>query len=272
MADNVEGSAAKSMAGSVGSGTGAARDIVKNIWLFGGRASGSNSGSPSSSSSSSSTPNNRPAYTSEEVDNYNKYLKTHYKLQNKLEKKRHVRNAETNANNEVLRNASEDARHLRNKDVLDHAMGHGQVADIDIDHSTGRNKISFKNSPARATNPGKGTGAQGSSKQQNGRGAKIGKAGGAILGGLVTENPAGAAVGAKFGEKLGETIDKKIADRGAKAAGAKAGTKPGMTAKEAKATAAAASYVTPAKGKKLTPEVKAQNAAARTYAPRGKKA
>lgn len=224
MADN-EKDAANIMANSHSGGRGAVKNWLSTVWqtrqLTGGSGNSGNSGG----SRSSGKPSGSGAFTGEEIDNYNRYLKTHYKLQNKLEGKRHVRGAETDANREVLKNASKDAkmirkntnedrRQSRDQENIAHAAKYGQVASFDSANGNKRNTIRFAATPARQTNAGKGTGAQGTSKQQtSGKGAAAGRVVGAALGGAVTKNPRGVTAGGAAGAKLGDVIESKVINR-----------------------------------------------------------
>ena len=213
MADNIEGSAANAMAGSQASGRSAAKDLLKNLFIFKGSG---NSGSSGGSGGSGATGN---GWTAEDYKNYGDWQeRTQGLKQNDREHKALVKGT-VSANNSVLANQSLNAHHIRTKDLLTHASQYGQVGNVSTDEN-GRSQVAFRAAPARTRTAGYGKGAQGTSKQQ-GAAAKIGKVAGTVLGGIATENPAGAAAGAKLGEKLGGAIDNKIttarANRGKKA-------------------------------------------------------
>ena len=272
--ENVEGSAANVMAGSHSGGRGAVKDWIKTVW--GQRQLSGNSGNSSGSSSSSSSSSGGQGgdeWTAERYKNHNEYKENEHRRTNESKDSDMIRH-NTNEDARMLRkNTNRDAKHLRsesqrnndvtrNNTVLENAKKNGQVSSIDLDHTNGRQQIRFNDSPVRQTTPGKGKGAQGTSKQQtSGKGAAAGKVAGAVIAGAVTKNPRAAAAGGAIGAKVGDAIEKKVVNRGSKSA-----VKPGTTA------GAAASYITPSNGKKLAPEAKAQNAAARSYVARGKKA
>jgi len=151
--ENIEKSAANAMSGSHTGGRGAVRDWIKTVWGNRQLTGGGSSSSSSSSSSSKGNDSGRPAFTGEEIDNYNRYLSHHYGLQNELEKNRGINTT----------------------DIMDRAVAHGQMASIDFNHAGGRHQISFAETPPSQTNPGNGPGGQGGSRQQSqpgGRGSR----------------------------------------------------------------------------------------------------
>jgi hypothetical protein len=187
--ENVEGSAANTMANSQSGGRSVVKDWIKTVWgnkqLTGGNSSSSSSSSSSGGGGGKGTGN---GWTSDDYKNYGDWQQRHYDMQDniegsrnirqdRLEGNRHVRDAETNANNAVLKNSSKDAklirkntlegnRQARDKDTLEHAAKFGQMRNVDLSTPKKRTTISFDASPVRETNPGKGAGAQGTSKQQ----------------------------------------------------------------------------------------------------------
>jgi hypothetical protein len=267
MADNIEGSAANSMAGSHSSGRGAVKDLTKNLWLFGGRTdrNSSNSGSSSSSSSSSTgggdgTTGN--GWTAQDYANHNEYKENEHRRANETADNDVMRHVTKTSSDTRLQEATKNADLQRSvaskradagisKDLLTHATNHGQVANIDINNDTGRHQVSFRESPVRETNPGNGAGAQGTSKQQTASPkAKTSRPGAKreLLTSPLDKNDPRAAAGHTH---VTESLTRAEIDRRAKAAsansgtkpgktaaqvGAKAGTKPGMTAAQAAAT------------------------------------
>jgi hypothetical protein len=185
--ENVEGSAANTMAGSQSGGRGVVKDWIKTVW-GNKQLTGGGSSSSSSSGGGGSKGGTGNGWTADDYKNYGDWQERHYGMQDSIEGSRHVRNSETSANNAVLKNASRDAkfirkntlegnRQARDKDTLEHAAKYGQVASIDSVTGKKRNTVRFADTPVRETNPGKGTGAQGTSRQQSkpgGRGASRG--------------------------------------------------------------------------------------------------
>jgi hypothetical protein len=291
MAENVEGSAANSM-GKANSGSTAG---FKDMFRFNAMNRKSTDGAEGAGSTGGMFGKKQTGngWTEADYKAYGDHLQRHYDMH-------------TNAQNQLR-----DADVARTQQLLGHAKDHGQVRSMNIDHSTGRQNLSFNSSPASATNAGNGDGGQGESTQQSqpggrkstsGKGKKAGQIAGAIAGALVpgagetgASEAAGAAIGGKIGDKIESAIinRKPKGDSNAGKTAAQVNAKPNA-ALEAKnketffdpkrkitqgainrQDKAAATYITPSNGKKLSPEVKAQNAAARTYMssrPRGKKA
>jgi hypothetical protein len=97
---------------------------------------------------------------------------------------------------------------------MEHAKTFGQVRNMDLSTNTQRKVINFAATPTRQTNAGKGTGAQGTSRQQtSGKGATAGRVAGTAIAAAITKNPKGAAAGGAAGAKLGDVIESKIINR-----------------------------------------------------------
>lgn len=205
MAENIEKDAANTMASSQSAGKNKVLDVIATRFFYGNGRNSDSSGSGGSGGGGKGTTGN--GWTAEDYKNHNEYKDNE-----------HERQTKTDANREVLINASRNARHIRDKDTMEHAKTFGQVRNIDLSTNTKRKVINFGATPARQTNAGKGTGAQGTSKQQtSGKGAAAGRVVGAVLGGAVTENPRGATAGGALGAKVGDAIEKKVINRTPKA-------------------------------------------------------
>jgi hypothetical protein len=251
--ENVEGSAANTMAGSQSSGKGKWIDAIFTRRAYG---NGNDSDSRSSSSSSSSSSGGGGGktgngWTADDYKNYGDWQERHYGMQDniegsrnvrqdRLEGNRHVRDAETNANNAVLKNASKDAKMLRkntnedrrqarDRETLEHAKSFGQVATFDSDTANKRRTISFADNPVRETNPGKGAGAQGTSKQQSKPGGRAPRTNVRTIFDPSTKAVTGYSYGGRH-----DAWDDKLDNRPAVKAGGKK-IAPGTTAGEAAA-------------------------------------
>jgi hypothetical protein len=226
--DNVEGSAATSMANSDKyGGFTKMRNLYTKVMMPKDRSN--SSGGSMSSSSSSSSGGGGDEWNAERYKNHNEYKQNE-----------HVRNAETNANNAVLKNASRDAkfirkntmegnRQARDKDTLEHAAKYGQVRNVDLSTPKKRTTISFDASPVRETNPGKGAGAQGTSRQQSKPGGRAPRTNVRTIFDPSTKAVTGYSYGGRH-----DAWDDKLDSRPAVKAGGKK-IAPGTTAGEAAA-------------------------------------
>jgi hypothetical protein len=248
MADNIEKSAAETMAGSHTAGKTFVKDTARNLWLFGGgrNNSGSNSGSSSSSSRSSG---GGDEWTAERYKNHNEYKENEHRRTNESADSEMIRHNTNEDARFIRKNTTRDLRHVRDKDTMDHAAKFGQMANMDLSTPKQRKQITFRDTPVSETNPGNGAGNQGGSTQQGQPGGR--------------KAPAGKG---KPREK--SPLETRYRDEDAKGSQDYVGTT--LTAKQwapidkKERRDVANSYVT--KGDKLTPAQKRQNTAARSYA------
>jgi hypothetical protein len=235
MAENIEKDAANTMASSQSTGKNKVLDVIANRFFYG---NGKNSDSSGSGGGGKGTTGN--GWTAEDYKNHNEYKENENRRTNETRDRdvtRHVTKSShditldnTSKDAKLLRkNVNEDRRQARDQENITHAAKYGQVASIDSVNGKKRNTVRFEATPARETNPGKGAGAQGTSKQQS----KPGGTGTKRTNVRTIFDPTSKAVtGYSYGGRH-DAWDDKLDSRPSVKAGSK--VKPGTTAGEAAA-------------------------------------